>query len=255
MRRVSRLKQPIREWFQPQHFDAGDELYSQITLVTSLDDARLAEKITRRGVQALKWCYGTNSEWSEGLADYDRRQCAPFLDGQPFRFAGVGIDEWNPGDPRYPTEKDLAAHGFRAARAEWPDSIMIGWVTQPDATFIELLRDGTLDLAIIEGYTFIPDVGGLTLAGICEHCDIFKKANLLDRTIVCFGYLSATPDQRGRRMTIEELERPVRHIQRQYPEMPGVAFYGFKDDTPETRDLIRRADALSGRLYPSKAPM
>ena len=53
-------------------------------------------------------------------------------------------------------------------------------------------------------------------------------------------------------MTIEELERQVRYIRQRYPEMPGVAFYGFKDDTPETRELIRRADALAGQLYPSQ---
>jgi len=251
-RRVERLQRPIRAWFQPQHLDTGGDLDSQITLVTSLDDARLAEKVTRRGIQALKWCYGPNSEWSEGRSDYYRDQCAPFIAGSTFRFAGVGIDEWNPGDRRYPAEKDLAAKGFRAARAKWPDSIMVGWVTHPDETFIGLLRDGTLDLAIIEGYSFIPDVGGLTLEGICERCDVLKQAELLERTIVCFGYISAKPDQQGRNMTIEELERQVRYIRQRYPEMPGVAFYGFKDDTPETRELIRRADALAGQLYPSQ---
>ena len=145
----------------------------------------------------------------------------------------------------------MAASGYRTARKKWPDSIMVGWVTQPDSTFIELLRDGTLDLAIIEGYSFIPDVGGLTIEGICERCEVMKKADLLDRTIVCFGYVSAAKDKQGRRMTFDALEKQVRHVKKKYPEMPGVAFYGFKDDSSETLELIQAVDALSGELYAS----
>lgn len=250
-KREPRLKSPIRAWFQPQYLDTKPELYANITIVTSLDDAALAEKVTKRGVLALKWCYGPNSEWSDGKSEYYSQQCVPFIKGNDFRFAGVGIDEWNPSDKRYAKEKDLAASGYRAARKEWPDSIMVGWVTQPDSTFTELVRDGTLDLAIIEGYSFIPDVGGLTIEGICERCEVMKKAGLLDRTIVCFGYVSAAKDKHGRRMTFEELEKQVRHVKNKYPEMPGVAFYGFKDDSSETLELIQRADALSGKLYSS----
>jgi hypothetical protein len=254
-KREPRLKSPIRAWFQPQYLDTKPELYANITIVTSLDDAALAEKVTKRGVLALKWCYGPNSEWSDGKSEYYSQQCAPFIKGSDFRFAGVGIDEWNPSDKRFAKEKDLAASGYRAARKKWPDSIMVGWVTKPDSTFTELLRDGTLDLAIIEGYSFIPDVGGLTIEGICERCDVMKKAGLLDRTIVCFGYVSAAKDKHGRRMTFEELEKQVRHVKKKYPEMPGVAFYGFKDDSPETLELIQRSDALSGELYASdKSP-
>lgn len=102
--------------------------------------------------------------------------------------------------------------------------------------------------AIIEGYAFIPDVGGLTIEAVCERCEVMRNAGLLDRTIVCFGYISAAKDKQGRRMTFEELERQVRHIRTKYPEMPGVAFYGFKDDSPETLELIRKADALAAEL-------
>lgn len=250
-KREPRLRSPIRAWFQPHYLEIRPELYANITIVTSLDDVVLAEKVTKRGVMALKWCYGPNSEWSDGKSAYYSQQCAPFINGSDFRFAGVGIDEWNPGDKRYAKEKDLAASGYRTARKKWPDSIMVGWVTQPDSTFIELLRDGTLDLAIIEGYSFIPDVGGLTIEGICERCEVMKKADLLDRTIVCFGYVSAAKDKQGRRMTFDALEKQVRHVKKKYPEMPGVAFYGFKDDSSETLELIQAVDALSGELYAS----
>jgi len=52
-------------------------------------------------------------------------------------------------------------------------------------------------------------------------------------------------------MTIANLEQQMREIKKTYPEMPGIALYGFKDDTPETLELIRQADALAAELYPT----
>ena len=245
-----RIRPPIRAWFQPPFLDTMPSLYAHMTLVTSLTDAKSADYWTKHGVVALRWCFGPTSEYSGGRAAYYCGQCDPTIDGKVC-FAGVGIDEWDPGQKRYAAEKDMAARGFRAARKKWPKNLMVCWVTQPDETFLGLLRDGTFDLAIIEGYTFIPDVGGLTMDAVCGRCEIVKKAGLLDRTIVCLGYLSATPDKSGRAMTIGQIERNVRLIKEKYPEMPGVAFYGFPDDSPQTRQLIRQTDELSGRLYPA----
>jgi hypothetical protein len=246
-----RIKVPVRAWFQPAYVDTRPDLYPNMTMVTSLTEPALAVELAKRGVTALRWCYGPNSPWSEGKASYYMQQAAPYIKAGEFRFAGVGIDEWDTGNGHYPKEKELAAAGFRTARRQWPDSIMVAYVTKPDETFTELLKDHTLDLAIIEGYSFIPDVGGLTMEGIRQRCDVMKTAGLLDRTIVCLGYVSAAPDKQGRRMTIANLEQQMREIKKRYPEMPGVVLYGFKDDTPETLELIRRADALSAELYPT----
>lgn len=242
-----RIKAPVRAWFQPPYLETKPDLYPNMTMVTSLT----AERLAKRGVTALHWCYGPNSPWSEGKAGYYAQQAAPFIKAGEFRFAGVGIDEWDTGNGHYPKEKELAAAGFRTARRQWPDSIMVAYVTTPDQTFTELLKDHTLDLAIIEGYSFIPDVGGLTMEGIRQRCDVMKTAGLLDRTIVCLGYVSAAPDKQGRRMTIANLEQQMREIKKKYPEMPGIALYGFKDDTPETLELIRQVDALAAELYPT----
>jgi hypothetical protein len=38
-----------------------------------------------------------------------------------------------------------------------------------------------------------------------------------------------------------------------YPEVPGIAFYGFKDDSQATLELIRKVDALGAALYPDEA--
>ena len=242
---------PVRAWFQPPWVDSRPDLYPGMNLITSLADGGLAERLAKRGVVTLKWAYGPQSEWSEGKPSYYRDQCEPFLAGHPFRFAGVGIDEWNPGSERFAAEAPLAAAGYRAARRAWPDNLVVAWVTDPDETFLALLADGTFDLAIIEGYSFIPGVGGLTLDRIRERCAKVARAGLLDRTIVCFGYVSAGADAAGRRMTAEDLGALVRAIHGEYPQMPGVAFYGHDDGDPGTPDLVAAAERLSLELYPA----
>ncbi len=243
---------PVRAWFQPQELDTRPELYSGMNLITSLVDGRVAERLSDRGVVTLKWAFGPQSEYSQGKSEYYRDQCAPFLAGHAFRFAGVGIDEWNPGGERFADESRLAAEGYRAARARWPDNLVVAWVTRPDETFLGLLADGTFDLAIIEGYSFIPDVGGLTLEGIRERVAAVERAGLLDRCIVCFGYVAAGADKEGRRMTCADLERLVRAVHAEYAQMPGVAFYGHDDGDPATPALIAAAERLGLECYPSR---
>ena len=248
-----RFPVPVRAWFQPQLLDTRPELYRGMNLITSLVDADVAEHWSESGVVTLKWAFGPQSEYSQGKSDYYRDQCAPFIGEEPFRFAGVGIDEWNPGGARFAEESRLAAEGYRAARDKWPDNLVVAWVTQPDETFLGLLADGTFDLAIIEGYTFIPDVGGLTLDGIRARIAAVERAGLLDRAIVCFGYVAAGADQEGRRMTEDDLTRLVRAIHAEYPQMPGVAFYGHADGDPATPDLIAAAERLGLECHPSRA--
>jgi hypothetical protein len=242
---------PVRAWFQPKFLDTRPEVYVGMNLITSLVEADVAERWWGEGVVTLKWAFGPQSEYSQGKAEYYRDQCEPVIDGKPFRFAGVGIDEWNPGSERFAEESKLAAEGYRAARATWPDNLVVAWVTQPDETFLALLADGTFDLAIIEGYTFIPDVGGLTLDGIRDRVNAVEKAGLIERCIVCFGYVAAGADKAGRRMTADDLSVLVRAVKKEYPQMPGVAFYGFDDGDPGTPDFIASAERLGLEMYPS----
>ena len=225
---------PVRAWFQPKFLDTRPEVYVGMNLITSLVDADVAKRWSGKGVVTLKWAFGPQSEYSQGKPEYYRDQCEPFIDGKPFRFAGVGIDEWNPGSERFAEESKVAAEGYRAARATWPDNLVVAWVTRPDETFLALLAAGTFDLAIIEGYSFIPDVGGLTLDGIRERASAVEKAGLLDGCIVCFGYVAAGSDKAGRRMTADDLAALVGAMKEEYPQMPGVAFYGFDDGDPGT---------------------
>eukprot|EP01050_Picozoa_sp_SAG11_P045018 SAG11_NODE_22205_length_410_cov_0.832797_2_plen_88_part_01 len=69
---------------------------------------------------------------------------------------GLEIDEWTIGAEAH-NSSALATIGYRQARAAWPESFVQLWVGGvKDPNIIELLRDGTVDLAIIEGYTYCP---------------------------------------------------------------------------------------------------
>lgn len=247
-----RFPVPVRAWFQPQFLDSRPEIYVGMNMITSLVDAERAERWSDKGVVALRWAFGPQSEFSAGRSSYYRDQCDPSVDGKRYRFAGVGIDEWNPGSPRHRRESLLAAEGYRAARARWPGNLVVAWVTTPDDLFLTLLRDGTFDLAIIEGYTFIPDVGGLDLDGIRARCRVIEAAGLSDRCIVCYGYVAAGHDASGRRMTIEALSECARTIRREFPKMPGLAYYGHADGDAGTVEITAQAEELALELFPAK---
>jgi hypothetical protein len=246
---------PFIAWFEPPALDSRPELYRRASLITSLVErhAAVLPKLAAQGTSGLRWAFGPTTaaaEHSGQAAEFYTMQFSPLLLKDGTMAAGVGIDEWNAGDPRFAQERDAAAAGYRAGRKLWPNAFAAAWVTQPDDVFISLLRDGTFDLAIVEGYTFIPDVGGLDLDGILRRCEPFKRAGLLRRTIVCLGYVSATPDKKGRSMTFAELERLARAVQERYREMPGIAFYGTRDASPATLALVERAHELATKLYP-----
>lgn len=248
---------PFVAWFEPPAFESQPELYRNASLITSLVErnAAVLPRLASQGTSGLRWAFGPSSAaaaYSKQSSTFYAAQMSPQFPESDTVLPGVGIDEWNTGDALFAQERDVAAAGFREGRKRWPKSFVAAWVTQPDEVFISLLADRTFDLAIIEGYSFIPDVGGLDLDGILRRCEPFKRAGLLDRTIVCFGYVSATPDKQGRSMTLPELERLARAVQERYPEMPGIAFYGTKDASPATLALVERSHKLAAKLYPQK---
>lgn len=248
---------PFVAWFEPPALDAQPELYRDASLITSLVERQAAvlPKLAAQGTSGLRWAFGPTSaaaQFSKKSPAFYAAQLSPLFPGTDTALPGVGIDEWNTGDALFTQERDVAAAGFREGRKRWPRTFVAAWVTQPDEVFISLLADRTFDLAIVEGYTFIPDVGGLDLDGILRRCEPFKRAGLLDRTIVCLGYVSATPDKQGRTMALPELERLARALQERYPEMPGIAFYGIQDASPATLALVAGAHELAAKLHPRK---
>ena len=214
-------------------------------------DPRLAELA---GKTALDWVYGLNHPDARGPS-YWRDSCSATARSRPREAprlvsAGIAVDEWVP--PRLPDNERWLAEGLRAGRRDDPQVFIAVWTTDPTPTLIELGRDGTVDLLIVEGYTHSV-TPGLTISweGALRRCEVLGDAGLLDRTIFSFGHITDRANSRGERLQAAWLRQRAEELKRRFPRMPGIAFFQTDDpETPELRELVRACDRLSGELWP-----
>lgn len=254
--RARRPVAPFRVWFQPRQFQRDVDLYANMTIDASgWLDPRLAELA---GKTSLDWVYGLNHPYAS-WPEYWRDACSVESrsrqsGGSQFVSAGIAIDEWVP--PQLPDNVRWLSEGLREGRRANPDVFIAVWVTDPTAPLIELARDGTVDLVIVEGYTH-STTPGLTTSwdGILRRCGALATAELTEKTILCFGHITDRPDSRGGHLDPAWLESRAEEIKRRHPEMPGVAFFQSTDpETKPLRRLVQSCDRLSGELWPDEEP-
>lgn len=234
---TDRPRPPYVAWFQPKLFAAEPQLYQHLTL-----DAGGTESpalLAQHGAVGLAWAYGINNPDAAG-PDYWRDICDPEyrrwagLGKRPSLVAsqvirpGVALDEWC--NPARPESERWAAEGLRAGRRRWPACFIAVWVTDLTDTLAGLVRDGTVDLLILECYTHAPASLGpgpfaQSLAGVYHRVGLVQKAGLLPKAIIGLGHITDEPDLRGRRLAPESLRALATDLRRRFPECPGIAFY------------------------------
>lgn len=235
---------PYIVWYQCPFLDD----LRRCNVDASVGSLRWAFENHGRGITALMWVYGPNlyGEAKDWDAERFVRYYGSYAD---VGYAGMAMDEWNVGDdhPYVP----VIAEALRNIKRQHPDFFIAVWVTEPTPVFRSLVQEGTIDLALIEGYTFVPDhpEWAISWEGVIRRVEMMQQEGLLARTIVCVGFVAARPDQYGNRMTAAELRRQVGELARRYPQMPGVAFYGYADGDLQTRALVRLADRLANRFH------
>lgn len=235
-------KPPLVVWYQCPF----PEDLKHCNVDASVGTVRGAIEQNARGITSLMWSYGPNSPYADGPGYFVSQWTSQAEAG----YAGTAVDEWNvpDADPK----SAWCAEAMREVKRRFPEFTMAVWVTQPTPRLVELVRDGTIDLAIIEGYTHVVDHPEWAIGWdglIRDRVELMKREGLLARTVVCVGMVAAGPDSLGRSMTREELARQVEALARDYPEMPGIGFYGITDGSPGTRELVRWADELAGRYW------
>jgi len=254
LRRASRPTPPYRVWFQPRCYHRDMSLYRHMTVDASgWLDPMLCELTGKAG---LRWVYGTNHPYAKGPW-YWRRECSVSNRSTPkdkpeFLGAGVAIDEWV--RPKRPELEAFVAEGLRAARKADPSIFICVWYTDLRPKLVELIHDGTVDLAIIEGYTHTPERYGskawLHWTTCLRRCEAAAKAKTLSKTIFCFGHITDEPNAKKEYLQMQWLDEKCREIKKRYPAMPGVAFYqSDSPDTPKLRTLVKHCDELSGELW------
>lgn len=98
------------------------------------------------------WTWGAGCSLAVFKNETTKRVGTPTVSGG--RFVGAGLDECNLHNARTADEREAAAAGFRAARLALPNMFLAAWgCNTGDELFASLMKDGTFDLAMIEGYT------------------------------------------------------------------------------------------------------
>jgi hypothetical protein len=242
-----RPKPPYRLWYQPPWGPTHPELYSHINFVNSINSVEEARFWNERGVAVGRWAYGPQSPHTAGNVEYFLHEYDPEL-LPDWPIAAVGIDEWISASPE---NVEACAKALRRINKQWPDLFISCYVTHPDETFKELVADGSIDLAVIEAYTHKPGYGGthfvgdrrVSPSGYFERCRAMKEAGLLERTIVMFGHMMEG-------MRAGDLNRLMAIFHDNFPQMPGVGFYGLPHgDLEENKALIQYAERLSDIYY------
>ncbi|MDW8026983.1 MAG: DNRLRE domain-containing protein [Armatimonadota bacterium] len=243
-------KPPFVIWYQCPFLD--DLRHCNID--ASVGSIRWAFENHSRGITSLMWVYGPNL-YGE-VKDWDVERFVGYYGSYAQQgYVGIAMDEWNVGDdhPYVP----MIAEALRRVKAQFPKFFVAVWVTEPTPVFRSLVKEGAVDLAIIQGYTFVPNhpEWAISWDGVLRRVELMKSEGVLHKTVVCVGMVSPTPDKHGNRMTAEELARQVKDLAKRYPEMPGIAFYGvtsfgdYKVDIQKTKELVLLADKLAGEIF------
>ena len=252
-----RPQAPYRVWFQPLLFERNIDLYAHMTIDASgWLDPRLSEAVGRT---TLDWAYGMNHPEAHGPEDWER-PCSEQGRSFPrkktpaqFISAGLALDEWVPA--KKPQNEAWICEGLRAGRRQNPEVFIAVWSTDPTRGLLDLARDGTVDLIIVEAYTHCDPQSppGLVTSwgNAMRRCEAFVKAGLEEKTIFGFGHINGAAQLKGERLSGAWLRAKMTELRQRFPRMPGVAFFQNKSpDTPELRELIRACDELSAEFWP-----
>jgi hypothetical protein len=233
---------------------------------------------------------GNHTKCIDAVADmfHTVKEDAP---GTPWEhWSGIALDEWTtanrtdwPSTDPWGAPNALAnlAAGCREGRRRYPRTFAAGWVSRPDDTFAQLMRDGTLDLAMVEGYSvcWLPNHCSSTIEGYFSRLKWARSAGFINRTVFAFGWMvpedAAGPfkpplnashptipqrcDQIGcdnpNGWTLSKLRASMLRLRAAFPEMPGVLGWGGNRGGcgNASRAFIRGASKLMAELWPNSA--
>ena len=291
-----RLSLPLRGWAFPYRMNGSFSLYARgtVNFVPTITSSANASALAARGISSLLWascwndpyfskadpsCTGTQCALKNVTAAVETFASHGVVEQKSGSSAiGRGLDECNLNNEQFLNEREVAAQGFREARARDPETIIAAWgANAGDTLFASLMRDGTFDLAMIEGYTYCAGCGDWPASGKCctvgpithwaayqDRLDFARANGYLNRTLFCFGFMIGQSAINPYGWTASSLRTAMVTLKAQYPELAGVIMYGrppregfpnaTNASTPATDastfDLIRAANALMLELYP-----
>ena len=230
-----RPKPPYRMWYQEFQVREEPTLHPYRNWISAAGNTQNGAYLNERGIALSRWTYGPQSPHSQGRWEYYFDQCNPHS-FKKWSFTALDVDEWIPAGRK---DYAICARGMREAKKKWPNLFLACYVTGTDQPYFrELVADGTVDLAIIEGYTNVWGDVRWRWQGLLRRCQIMADAGLIDKTIVTYGHL-AEP------LTADHLNRVVGLVHDTYPQMPGIGLFpGDRGDPEYNNALILYAERL-----------
>lgn len=201
-----------------------------------------------RGVWPFGWSWGTQEDAPFHSAD----EYAAYMAGHIGRGApGICFDEWVNSDGKNP-KNALLAEACRRVKAAHPDFFIGAFTHMQSAALVEALKEGWVDLAIIESYPHVAGEPAWTPELALWRLGLAKKAGVLEQTIPA---LWIQPEDRT--FSAAWLERWLKRFRKDFPQMPGLApLFPDGHDTadPRTLELTRVCDELRHNYYVEPAP-
>jgi bacterioferritin-associated ferredoxin len=303
------IRYPLRGWSVSCDLPSprgGMELYPGVNLLTEGAPPTAMASLARAGVGVLAYrdleqpfrvrsghnpsaCRTDNyTDCIDAVADMFRAEDRDAQGTTLQRWSGIALDEWTTGNrSNWPTSTpwgaphalEKLAAGCREGRRRYPDTFAAGWISAPDDTFADLMRDGTLDLAMVEGYSvcWLPNHCSPTIEGYFSRLNWARRAGFINRTVFAFGWmvpedatgpftppLNATHPNIPERCdhngcdnphgwTMPRLRAAMMQLKAAFPEMPGVLAWGGDCGGcgEASRTFIRNASKLMEELWPA----
>jgi hypothetical protein len=222
------------------------DLFGHLTVTTAGAATDEVRRMNHYGMQVLRWApgpsqLGTSVDW------FASRFAAP-AGASPY--AGIGADEWG-GTPE---RRAFCAEALRRYRRDHPDHFIAVWEINRGPELQALLRDGTVDVALIEGYVHMPNQHGwrADFTETMRRAGEWKKAGLIDKVVIGWGHMVGDSDDTDVAMAPGHLDWMMREAKRRFPEMPGTGFFFATQGgwSPMNVALLTTARDLSYELYP-----
>ena len=221
-------------------------LFAHLTHTTAGGDAASVRRLNHYGIQVLRWVAGPSQ--GGDTAEWYTERYAPRRDDTVY--AGISADEW--GGPHQ--RMVASAQALRRYRADHPDRFVAVWEINRGPELQDLLRDGTVDVVLIEGYVHYTNhrEWRADFNETMRRARLWREAGLIDKVVIGWGHMTGEIDDTGGAMAPGQLEWNMREAKRRFPEMAGTAFFYATEGgwTPMNEALLETARDLSFELYP-----
>lgn len=246
-----RPRPPYHLWYiSPQITARYPDIFDGMTINTTPNQIYQARWLNKQGIAAMRWRYGPNAPGEKDLAYFLNSYSSPAKDPQ-YNWAGIAVDEWV---GKSEENRKWAAEGLRKMCKSDPNTFVVVWTTGAFPELVQLLKDDIVDVAVIEGYPFVPNNNNNRMQAdfnkTMQRASDFSKAGVMDKVIIGWGWIVGEPDNDGRMMTKELLRQYALEAKKRFPEMPGMGFFAGSYTTPHSLDMYRYANELSKELYP-----